>query len=280
MKLSVLKSLVGLYLFGLSAIIATADPPKDKAPFPQPMVIPDKMPAPKVGTRVSVMKDMWYVFERDVDCSVKTYPPGLVTVEKQEGPQTIRGVFADTNKSETRKYTGKYIYTVTPIGKGTVYLETIPYGFKTDAEAQSTTIDVTTDTTTVCPDPKVDPVDPPKPKPVDVKTFRVIFIYESAKTLPSGQVSALYAKDVEDYLNSKCTKDDDHVKGQGWRRHDKDDPTTSDTKTFNGLWEATKPSVTNVPCVAIEVNGKVTIETLPADKNGLLTLLKTYAEGK
>lgn len=125
------------------------------------------------------------------------------------------------------------------------------------------------------PDPKpVDPVDPPAPK---VETFRVLLVYESAAVLPAAQFGVLYGREVEELLTKTCTKDGTR---NGWRRLDKDATTDNDSETFNALWAAVKPKVTRVPCVAIEVNGTVTIEPLPASVPDALALLKKYAGGK
>lgn len=123
------------------------------------------------------------------------------------------------------------------------------------------------------PDPK--PVDPVPPK---VETFRVLLVYESAAVLPAAQFGVLYGGEVEKYLTANCTKDGAR---NGWRRLDKDATTDNDSETFNALWAAVKPKVTRVPVVAIEVNGTVTIEPLPASVPDMLALLKKYrGEGK
>jgi hypothetical protein len=120
------------------------------------------------------------------------------------------------------------------------------------------------------PEPKPKPVDP-KPKPVE--SFRVLLIYESSQVLPAAQFGVLYGKEVEQYLTANCTKDGAR---NGWRRLDKDAPTDNDTETFGALWAAVKPKVTRVPCVAVEVNGNVTIEPLPASVADALALFKKY----
>jgi hypothetical protein len=123
------------------------------------------------------------------------------------------------------------------------------------------------------PDPKpVDPVVPPK-----VETFRVLLLYESSAVLPAAQFGVLYGREVEQYLTANCTKDGPR---NGWRRLDKDAPTDNDTETFNALWAAVKPKVTRVPCVALEVNGTVTIEPLPASVPDALALFRKYRGDK
>ncbi len=123
----------------------------------------------------------------------------------------------------------------------------------------------------VAPEPKPKPDDPKPPAPV--ASFRVLLVYESGDTLTAAQNGVLYGKAVEEYLAAKCTKDGTLA---GWRRRDKDAATTGDTATMNALWAAVKPAVTSTPCVALEVNGKVTIEPLPAT----VAMLKKYAGDK
>ncbi len=55
---------------------------------------------------------------------------------------------------------------------------------------------------------------------------------------------------------------------------------TADQPTMRALWQAVQPKVTSVPCLAIEVNGKVEIVGLPGSPDAAVTLLKKYAEGK
>lgn len=117
--------------------------------------------------------------------------------------------------------------------------------------------------------PPVDPVVPPV-DPVTVKSFRVIFILESADTLTGAQNSVIYGKVVEDFLNAKCTGGK-----TGWRRRDKDSPGENDA-TMAALWAAIKPTITTTPCVAIELNGKVDILPLEATPAAQVAKFKTY----
>lgn len=113
----------------------------------------------------------------------------------------------------------------------------------------------------------------PTPPPGPVQSFRVALIYESNDTITAAQNSVIYGKVVEEFLTAKTTKDGT---SNGWRRRDKDAPADGDTATWNALWGAVKPKVTATPCVAVEVNGKVTIEPLPASPDAAIALFKTY----
>jgi len=122
------------------------------------------------------------------------------------------------------------------------------------------------------PEPK-----PPEPKPpVPVTSFRVIFVYESAKTLTSAQISTMDAKIVRDYLTANTTPEGNYA---GFRKYDKDMDSKGDTPTINAMWQATKPALTAVPCVAIEVNGKVDIVPLEATPAAQVEVFKKYKAG-
>ncbi len=126
------------------------------------------------------------------------------------------------------------------------------------------------------PEPTPKPVDPDPPAP-KVETFRGLPVCGSAAALPAAQFGVWCGKQVEEYLTANCTKDGAR---NGWRRLDKDATTDNDTETFSALWGAVKPKVTRVPCVAIEVNGTVTIEPLPASVPDMLALLRKYRGDK
>lgn len=117
------------------------------------------------------------------------------------------------------------------------------------------------------PDPK-----PPEPKPPEpVKSFRVIFVYESADLLTSAQKSIVYGTVVEGYLSNNCTDGK-----AGWRRRDKDGTGGKDTEVMNNLWAAVKPKITATPCVAVEVNGKVEIIPLEATPAAMIAVFDKY----
>lgn len=127
------------------------------------------------------------------------------------------------------------------------------------------------------PEPKPPEPKPPEPKPpIPVSSFRVIFVWESGKTLPIGQVAVMDAKVVRDYLTLNCTPEGGYA---GWRKYDKDQDAGKDQPTIAAMWKATQPSVTTVPCVAIEVNGKVDIVPLAATPESMVDTFKKYKSG-
>ena len=101
-----------------------------------------------------------------------------------------------------------------------------------------------------------DPIVPKPPQPVT--SFRVFLIYESGTTYTAAVNSVLYGNVVEEWLNANCTGGK-----AGWRRRDKDLSGDADP-TMAAMWNAIKPNVTTIPCVGVEVNGKV--ELIPLEK--------------
>jgi hypothetical protein len=114
--------------------------------------------------------------------------------------------------------------------------------------------------------------DPPPPPPPVVKSFRVIWVTESATTLTAQQNSVIGAKAIRDYLTAKTTPENNVA---GWRHFD---PQTvpSGQPTMTALWAAAKPKITTVPCLVVEVNGKAEILPFPANAVEALATLKTY----
>lgn len=121
------------------------------------------------------------------------------------------------------------------------------------------------------PGPK--PPEPKPPTPQPVKSYRVIFVYESADTLTKEQNSAMYAKEVRDYLKKSTTPENGTY---GYRYWDQNETAEKESSTMRALWGAIKPKLTTVPVVAIEVNGVVDLLPLPATPAETVTLLKKY----
>lgn len=130
------------------------------------------------------------------------------------------------------------------------------------------------DTVQIVVGPRPPPPIPPGPTPPGpVTSFRVIYVTESATNLTVKQNAVVNAAEVVKYLNSHCTKTNNWP---DWRSYD---PQTVAEKDYAGLaamWTATKPALTTIPCVAIQVNEKITIEPFPADATAALTLFRKY----
>ena len=110
----------------------------------------------------------------------------------------------------------------------------------------------------VIPPPKPKP---PEPKPEAVTSFRVLLIYESGATLTAEQKAVVYGVEVENAIRAATAGD---AAKFGWRRLDKDaDPATLPAG-LREVWAKAKPALTDVPCVVLQANDKITIESLPA----------------
>ena len=123
------------------------------------------------------------------------------------------------------------------------------------------------------PDPPPRPDDPTPPTPQPVKSFRVIFVKESGSTLPSEQTAISNAKAVRDYLTSKTTLEGGLA---GWREYDPQQNIVNEQPAMKALWAATKSSVTTIPCVVVEVNGKASVIPYPKNTADALKILKEY----
>ncbi len=131
----------------------------------------------------------------------------------------------------------------------------------------------------VPPGPTPTPV-PPTPSPVPVKSFRVIFVYETSKTLTKEQNSAMYGKLVRDYLSANTTPENGLL--TGYRYWDKDTDASLESPTLKALWAAITPQLVNtsLPLVAVEVNGKVELIPVASSDKEMFSILKKYKEGQ
>jgi len=270
----------------LSAVAFAAQPiPKSDGPptpkkgfvFPQvdPKTVPPAPTPPGPGVVPVLTSDTLYVIPSDEPFLLFDSPRGSVTVTREAGPIRIRGKFLDgTGKIETRNYSAKHLAIVeaAPGGKGRVELIAVPQGIADESGAARMLVDVNQ---APQPPPSPDPKPDPTPDPA-VKSFRVIWVYESATTNPNA-ANVMNAKAVRDYLNANCTRDDNWP---GWREWDKDQKVTTDFPVFKDLWAAVQPKLTDIPCVVIEVNGKVSIEPFPKSVNDALATLRKFNGGK
>lgn len=119
------------------------------------------------------------------------------------------------------------------------------------------------------PGPKPD--DPPTPQPV--KSFRAIFVKESGATLNAEQTPISSAKAIREYLSSRTTAEGNLP---GYREYDPQQNITNEQPAMKSLWAAAKSSITTVPCIVVEVNGKVSILPYPKNTAEALKTLKAY----
>lgn len=169
--------------------------------WPNTVVAPAPTPTPQAVTKLSA--DMLYVVEWDKDFFLLASPANLVTMVKEAGPITIRGVFADGNgKVQTKKFKGKNVYVVEAVGTGTVELLAVPSGVTDEATIVRKTLDVDSGAGPR-PPPGPGPNPPPGPAPIPLAGFRVLIVYDPA-TLTDAQDGIIAGKAVRDYLQAKC----------------------------------------------------------------------------
>lgn len=121
------------------------------------------------------------------------------------------------------------------------------------------------------PKPPAPPTPPTPPVPVPVKSFRVIFVKESGTTLNNEQTAVSSAKMIRDYLAMKTTPEGGLV---GYREYDPQQTVNFEQPAMKTLWTSVKPTVTTVPCLVVEVNGKVSILPYPKNAAEALRTLK------
>ena len=249
-----------------------APPPGETRPdWPAAPVVPQPMPPqPTPQAVASLGADELYVVQSDEDVQLLASPPGVVTVTKESGPLKIRGLFVGNKIVSTRTYQKKNVFVVERVKAGDVELLLVPAG---KVERRVVGDDEP------APPPKPKPDGPPAPKPPEpVASFRVIFVWESGDTLTAAQNSVINGVEVANFLAAKTTKTGTD---KGWRLKDKDAPAAGDTPVMNELWAAVKAKLkpTDVPCVAVEVNGKVEIIPLAATPAEMVAQFKTYLGG-
>jgi hypothetical protein len=293
-----LRNVSACCLLALAASAGGADPPKAERrpslPPPPTVVVPTPMPGP--GAAVVLPEGVDLLVSHDAKCLVRVFPPGRASVRLVKVPagreHTLSGTFVDPKDggkttTDDQTFAGPCcVYRVRAREDGPAVL-LVATGVDDD-EVQVAYLDCRLKPR---PPPEPKPPTPPEPKPPEpkppeptppkppepVKTFRVVFIYESADTLTLAQKAVLYAKPVSDLLNARCTKEDGHP---GWRRFDRDTTGDNEQPNMKALWKAVRPSVTAVPCVAVETNGKVEIIPLPATPAEAIATFKRYLNEK
>lgn len=200
--------------------------------LPKVVISPEPKPVPPqaIGTP-TLTPDTLYVIESKVECAIRSYPKGLVKITKV-GPGTIRAKFIDgTGVNEFRTFAGPYVYLLEAeiTANGRVELEVIPYGFKTEAEIVSASIDVKGNQA-----PKPPPTPDPKPEPREDFTWVIVVEETSARDQDTLKVLG----DVELWKRLKNS-------GKNWRFYDIDSPDTKEKK-----YDAVVKGV-GLPCVIL-----------------------------
>ena len=145
-------------LLGAFATATAAPPPQEiQIPLP-PKPIPPPTPPVLPGQKINLVGNAWYVVNSKVECSVRGYPTGLVSIDAKKGPRDISAVFVDGNGiNEDRSYDGPFIYVVRASGVGDCALVITPIGLKSDSEIITSNLRVN-DGTAPQPPPIVPPV--------------------------------------------------------------------------------------------------------------------------
>lgn len=120
------------------------------------------------------------------------------------------------------------------------------------------------------PDPKPD--DPPKPTPIPGEGFRVLIVRETKdlSNLPASQVAIFSAREVREYLGTKCVLEGNQRAFRIW------DQDTDVSREAPHWQEAMKRKRDSLPWVIV-TNGKEGYEgPLPKDVPAMMELLKKY----
>ena len=260
-----------------SKVIFPTVPVLDQDDIPQDEVTPVPV-VPRTPKFVSELSDdQWLVVESAEKICVTSSPLGVVNIQPEEGPMKVRGKFADgTGKIETRTFSSKYLYFINAVKKGTIEVIAFDSTITEEKDIPRYTLHVMgvdpNPPPGPGPGPKPDP-DPPEPDPVVVKSFRVIFVIESADTLPGSKVAVPDAKAVREYLTTKTTQEGGTT---GWRTYDPDMTTTNEQPGIKALWDVVKPQINAVPCMVVEVNGHAKVLPFPETVDDALSILKKH----
>lgn len=225
---------------------------------------------------VSVLSsDQWFVITSATPLLVIQSPTGFVTIEEEEGPIKVKGMFADgIGRVETRTYDEPHIYFVSAKLKGHTEIIAVPVGVQNEQEIVRQMLTVVGPRPPPDPEPKPDPEpepDPPAPIPGG---NRVLILYESSdlSTYPPEQAELITSGVVRDYLDKVCSKGPDG-KTPEYRIWDKD----VDLTNVSDVWkEAVKMQRDGLPWLIVS-NGQTGYSgPLPSTQSELMAKLKQY----
>jgi hypothetical protein len=224
--------------------------------------------------------DLRYVFDMPADCSVRTYPPGLVAFEKKKGPRDITARFyGGLGAEEDRTFAGPCVWVGRAVGVGEVTVVVTPLGLKSDADIRTDTFRVDAG---LVPQPPPDPPKPPEPpkpeppppkpiSPIDADGLHVLILFDPKQALPAKQVSILDGARTRKFLEDNCAAGPRNKQYRIW-------PVVTDGYTDSKLWgdAATRPR-TSLPWVVIGNRLKGGFEgPLPADEDAFIALASKY----
>lgn len=269
-----MRPIVATLFLAFAMAAAAADPAPPFNPFPPSPVLPnDPMPKVDPDAVTTLPDDYLLIVKSDSEFILRASPKGKVEIVRAASPQ-IGGKFVGGTgkfKLETFKEKNVAIVMKMPGATGQVELIYSPVGAKDDSTDIARMVQLGTG-----PIPPPIPVDPkvdPKVDPV-IKTFRVMFVYDSKKVLTPAQHSVIYAISMNSFLIANTTKCNDG--SGGYRRKDSIQTAEEESSEFKDIWAAVKPKLTGLPCIAIAVNDKIVIESLAATPEAQITVLNKY----
>ena len=187
---------------------------------------------------------------------------GVRIIVQQDGKDFVGlEVYKSNIDAESKISTSWYLL----IGEGTYDVHAI----SRTHEAWDRSMSVTIGPAPPDPEPK-----PPEPKPPGPLTsFRVIFVKESGSTLSAEQTAIPGAKLVRDYLTAKTTPEDGLA---GWREYDLQQNIANEKSKMKAMWAVAKSSISTVPCLIVERNGKIDVLPYPKNAAEALKTLKIH----
>lgn len=242
-------------------------------PALKPEPIPPE-PRPDPNAPLALDGDTLLVVDSDSDLLAWSFPLGVLSVTKEQGPITIRGKFAGgTGKNETRKFAGKHVLVVEAVGNGDVCLLVMPAGATTEADGVVKRIRAN-----VAPRPPPKPPEPTPPAPdkppIAAAGFRVLIVYETGDLpkYPPAQQAVFYSDDVRSYLRTHCAVGLDGKTAEA-RVFDQNTPMANESKLWQDAMARPRKSL---PWIVVS-NGKTgTEEPLPANVADAMALLRKY----
>jgi hypothetical protein len=243
-------------------------PPPDPVPPPKPAPVPVPTSVTITGERFELLALTGYTGSVTWDVSTASAPV-VVVFEKAAGSTSTgwRVGAAKPDRYPIGEVPTVEVYAV-GIGEATVSA----WGVAKGNPVKLASFRVVANT---APQPPPD-VEPKPPAPVAVSSFRVFLVYEAGATLTAEQYGVLYGVDVEKALVAACNIPN----ASAWRRLDKDANPATLPAGLKEAWTAAKPAITAVPCIAYQVNEKVTIEPLPPTSPDTTAQIAKYREGK
>jgi hypothetical protein len=249
----------------------------DEAGIILPISPGDPAPQPAVTTPTTVdtiEPSQWYVIESAERIRVLASPADAVQIEEEQGPIKLRGQFAGSQKTETRTYSGPWVYVITADAPGQCELLLIPGSLERPAIRQRLTISGT--------GPRPPPKPDPQPEPVPVvppQGLQVMLLIDQGDSVSA--LNAVNGVAVLQWLDANTTPTDGRP---GWRRWDRSslsDPATLATESpvWRKLWSDIGSGIPSGPQLVVVTGTKVTTRAITT-QDQLLKDLQAAKEGR